>query len=108
MPFGFHAVCFCHYLHTHRHSPDLSALGFNSSSLGSIFHHFLEAIGPSMDIIYVLDQMDYSSESTESVTTLDENLICADSPDSAHPSSLVRSGQFADVPMLLRMSFLPC
>lgn len=51
-----------------------------------------------MGVIYALNQMDYSSESTESIMALDKNLVRVDSPNSAHPSSLVRSGQFVDVP----------
>lgn len=42
--------------------------------------------------------MDRSSESTESVTALDENLVRADSPDSTHPSTPIMSGRFAHMP----------
>lgn len=42
--------------------------------------------------------MDRSSESTESVTALDENLIRTNSPDSAHLSSPIRLGRFAHMP----------
>lgn len=66
--------------------------------MGCILCRFLEAIGPSVGVIYAFGQMDHSSESTESVTALDENLVIADSPDLARLSSLLRSGRFTDVP----------
>lgn len=57
----------------------------------------LEILGPSTSVIYPLGRMNNFSESTESIMVLDENLVRADSPNSAQPSVSIRSGHFTGV-----------
>lgn len=97
-PFGFHLTRYCYYLRTEQRFPDLSVLGFDSSFLSCVLNQVLEVLSPSVNVIYALGLMDNSSESIESVMTLDENFVRADSPNSAQPSVHVRSGHFAGVP----------
>lgn len=58
----------------------------------------LEVISPSVNVIYILGRIDKSSDSSNSVMALDENLVREDSPNSTQPLVPIRWSHFFDMP----------
>lgn len=104
-PFGFHLTCFCYYLRTQQHFPDLSVLGFDSSFLSCVLDQVLEVLSPLVSVIYAPGRMDNSSKLTNFVMAFDKNLVRANSPDLAQPSVPARSGHFTGMPYPTKQVF---
>lgn len=83
IPFRFHLVHCCYYLHTQCQLPNLGALGFESSFLSFVIGQVLKVLGPSTSVVYALSRMDTSFESIKSVMALHLDFVRANSPNVA-------------------------